>query len=63
MLEQGFLASNLFYSMHAHTTDNVQAYLKAVDKTFAELSDVMNRGDIMKELQGLPARSGFARLN
>ena len=63
MLEQGFLASNLFYSMHAHTTDNVQAYLKAVDKTFAELSDVMNRGDIMKELQGLPARSGFKRLN
>jgi glutamate-1-semialdehyde 2,1-aminomutase len=62
MLEKGFLASNLFYPMHAHTTAHVQAYLRAMDETFAELSDVMNRKDIMQELQGLPARSGFKRL-
>jgi glutamate-1-semialdehyde 2,1-aminomutase len=62
MLEKGFLASNLYYSMHAHSTAHVHAYLRAVDETFAELSDVMNREDIMQELQGLPARSGFKRL-
>jgi glutamate-1-semialdehyde 2,1-aminomutase len=63
MLGKGFLASNLYYSMHAHTTAHVQAYLIAVDETFTELSDIMNRKDIMQELQGLPARSGFRRLN
>jgi glutamate-1-semialdehyde 2,1-aminomutase len=63
MLGKGFLASNLYYSMHAHTTAHVQAYLIAVDETFTELSDIMNRKDIMQELQGLPARSGFKRLN
>jgi glutamate-1-semialdehyde 2,1-aminomutase len=62
MLAKGFLASNLYYAMHAHTTEDVQAYLEAADETFAELSDVMERSDIMQKLQGLPARSGFRRL-
>ncbi len=62
MLEKGFLASNLYYAMHAHTKEYVQAYLDAADETFAELSGVMDRNEIMQELQGLPARSGFRRL-
>ena len=62
MLDKGFLASNLYYAMHAHTTEYVQAYLDAADETFAELSDAMNRSEIMQKLQGLPARSGFRRL-
>ena len=62
MLAKGFLASNLYYAMHAHTAEDVQAYLVAADETFAELCDVMDRNDIMQKLQGLPARSGFRRL-
>jgi glutamate-1-semialdehyde 2,1-aminomutase len=62
MLARGFLASNLYYAMHAHTTEHVQAYLDAADETFAELSDVIDRSDITQKLQGLPAHSGFRRL-
>jgi len=62
MLTKGFLASNLYYAMHAHTSENVLAYLAAADEAFAELSDAMDHSDIMQKLQGLPARSGFRRL-
>jgi glutamate-1-semialdehyde 2,1-aminomutase len=62
MLDKGFLASNLFYSMYAHTEDDVIAYLGAVDETFGKLSDIMNNKNIFQELHGLPARSGFKRL-
>ena len=62
MLAKGFLASNLYYAMHAHTAEDVQVYLLAADEAFAELSDVIECNDIMQKLQGLPARSGFGRL-
>jgi glutamate-1-semialdehyde 2,1-aminomutase len=62
MLEQGFLASNLFYAMYAHTEKDVNAYLKAVDKAFQEVARSIAQNDIDKKLIGKPSSVGFKRL-
>lgn len=62
MLEKGFLASNLYYAMHAHNAEHVQAYMDAVDETFAEISDSLEHNKILNKLQGHPSISGFKRL-
>lgn len=62
MLERGFLASTLFYSMYAHTEDHVNQYLQAVDSVFSEISKAHQAGDVEKRLQGRPASVGFKRL-
>jgi len=62
MLEQGFLASNLFYASYAHTNDHVKLYLEAVDKAFAEIARSVDQGDIFKKLKGKPSSIGFKRL-
>jgi len=62
MLEQGFLASNLFYAMYAHTDEHIQDYLQAVDLVFAELAAVNVQGGIESKLVGNPASNGFGRL-
>lgn len=62
MLERGFLASNLFYSMFPHTSDHVKAYLAAVDEAFGLLAEAVAKGDLKKRLRGGPATAGFARL-
>lgn len=62
MLERGFLASTLFYSMYAHQKHHVEEYLRAVDESFAEISDLNQRGEVEKRLKGLPATEGFKRL-
>jgi len=62
MLEQGFLASNLFYAMYAHTSEHVQRYLQSVDIVFSEIARATDQGDIDKKLIGKPARVGFERL-
>ena len=63
MLEQGFLASNLYYAMYAHTDEHVQAYLNAMDGAFAGIADVLQKGDLREKLDGQAAQSGFKRLN
>jgi len=62
MLEQGFLASSLYYAMYAHTDEHVHLYLEAVDKAFAELSGAIERTDLLEKLEGQPASAGFKRL-
>jgi glutamate-1-semialdehyde 2,1-aminomutase len=62
MLEQGFLASSLYYAMYAHTDEHVHLYLKAVDKAFAELAAALERMDLKDKLEGQPASAGFKRL-
>ena len=62
MLEQGFLASNLFYAMYAHTDENVQSYLKAANKAFGEIARSIEQDDIDKKLIGKPSSVGFKRL-
>ncbi len=63
MLEQGFLASNLYYAMYAHTDEHVQAYLNAMGCAFAGLSDALQKGDLIERLDGQIAQNGFKRLN
>ncbi|NTW43222.1 MAG: aminotransferase class III-fold pyridoxal phosphate-dependent enzyme [Anaerolineaceae bacterium] len=62
MLEKGFLASTLFYSMYAHTKSHVDSYLIAVDEAFGEIAEACRMGDIEKRLEGKPASAGFKRL-
>lgn len=62
MLEQGFLATNSFYSMYAHKTVHVKAYLAAVDRAFAEISDTLSGNVLESRLLGKPAVAGFRRL-
>jgi len=62
MLEQGFLASNLYYAMYAHTKDHVRIYLEAADKSFEEIARSIEHNDIDKKLIGKSSSVGFKRL-
>jgi glutamate-1-semialdehyde 2,1-aminomutase len=62
MLEQSFLASNLFYAMYAHEDHHVKDYLEAVDRAFSEISEADQKGDIKKRLKGSLSSVGFKRL-
>ncbi|MBQ4114459.1 aminotransferase class III-fold pyridoxal phosphate-dependent enzyme [bacterium] len=61
MLKRGFLAGGGFYAMYAHTFEQVEKYGKAVDEVFAEISKLGK--DVENHLEGLPAASGFGRVN
>jgi glutamate-1-semialdehyde 2,1-aminomutase len=63
MLERGFLASTLFYSMYAHQEGHVEEYLKAADEAFKAIRVAVDSGEPEKHLLGKPAASGFKRLN
>ncbi len=62
MLERGIMASTSFYAMHAHTDDDVAAYLKAVDEVFGLVAQALEQGDLRSKLRGAPSASGFKRL-
>ena len=59
----GFLASNLFYSMYAHTEEHVTSYLEAVDGAFVEIASALEQGDLHRKMKGQPSSEGFKRLN
>lgn len=63
MLERGFLASTLFYSMYAHQEKHVEQYLWATDESFRIIKTALDTGAPEKDLLGQPAASGFKRLN
>ncbi len=62
MLAEGFLASNLFYSMFAHSRENVSAYLAAVDDVFGRIKLSKDNGSLRGSLKGEPSASGFKRI-
>jgi glutamate-1-semialdehyde 2,1-aminomutase len=62
MLEEGFLASTLFYAMHAHSDEDVERYLEATGRSFARIAEALERGDILARLKGKPSTVGFKRL-
>jgi glutamate-1-semialdehyde 2,1-aminomutase len=62
MLERGYLASTLFYSMLAHTENHVKSYLDAIDEAFAHIAELSREDRIEEELVGHPAAAGFTRL-
>ncbi|MBS1828062.1 MAG: aminotransferase class III-fold pyridoxal phosphate-dependent enzyme [Acidobacteria bacterium] len=62
MLDRGFLASNAFYAMYAHTEAQVQCYAAAVREVFQNLRTAIDANDVTKRLRGPVAHSGFFRL-
>jgi glutamate-1-semialdehyde 2,1-aminomutase len=62
MLERGFLASTIFYAMFAHQPHHVEAYLSAVNDSFALILEAEQKGTLEKQLEGRLASSGFKRL-
>lgn len=62
MLEKGFLVSNLFYSMLAHTREHVDAYMAALDEVFARIRQLKDAGELQSALKGKPSAAGFKRI-
>ncbi|MDI6758098.1 MAG: aminotransferase class III-fold pyridoxal phosphate-dependent enzyme [Candidatus Omnitrophota bacterium] len=62
MLAKGFLASNLFYSMFAHTKKHVAAYLIAVDEVFGSIRLLKDTCRLRSALKGDPSAAGFKRI-
>lgn len=62
MLEKGFLASNLFYSMFAHTKKHVAVYLMAADEVFGRIRQLKDAGKLRAALKGAPSAAGFKRI-
>jgi glutamate-1-semialdehyde 2,1-aminomutase len=62
MLERGFLATNALYVMYAHTNEDVERYLHAVDETFGILAQSIQQDTVEAMLKGPVAHSGFQRL-
>lgn len=63
MLKEGFLAGSGFYAMYAHTFEDVRKYAEAVDRVFAKLAPLIEDNTVKEHLEGLPATSGFSRVN
>ena len=63
MVEKGFLASNIFFAMFAHTEDHVEQYLVAVDETFNQIAQISGSKKLNDRLLGAPSSAGFRRLN
>ncbi len=63
MLKKGFLAGSGFYSMYAHSREDVEKYECAVDEVFAKLSGLIKIASVESHLEGKPASTGFARIN
>jgi glutamate-1-semialdehyde 2,1-aminomutase len=63
MVDQGILASTIFYPMWAHRDEHVARYLDACDVAFAQVAEALTAGNIAARLRGAPAVSGFRRLN
>ncbi|MCP4160207.1 MAG: aminotransferase class III-fold pyridoxal phosphate-dependent enzyme [Deltaproteobacteria bacterium] len=63
MIDQGILASNLFYVNYAHTEEHAIRYIEAADKAFKVISESIKNNDIASRLRGKPAQTGFKRIN
>lgn len=63
MLKRGFLAGSGFYTMYAHTENDVEKYKQAVDEVFGKLSALIKTQTVESHLECEPAASGFARVN
>jgi len=62
MLDRGFLASNVYYAMLAHTQEHVRVYLQELDEAFGEIKRASENGELERKLAGKPAATGFQRL-
>lgn len=62
MVENGFLASNMFYAMNSHKEKDVEEYLQKVDLVFSQIAECFCEGTSTELLRGKPSSVGFKRL-
>jgi glutamate-1-semialdehyde 2,1-aminomutase len=62
MLERGYLVSGVFFSMLAHESHHVEAFVEACDPVFAEMGQAIRDGDIERRIGGPVKHTGFRRL-
>ncbi|MGZ8394745.1 MAG: aminotransferase class III-fold pyridoxal phosphate-dependent enzyme [Nitrospira sp.] len=62
MLGKGFLASRAFYATYAHRDEHVESYLAAVREVFMVIVEALKSKNLMSQLKGPIAHSGFKRL-
>ncbi|MBI1378230.1 MAG: aminotransferase class III-fold pyridoxal phosphate-dependent enzyme [Frankiales bacterium] len=62
LLDRGFLAGRSFYASFAHTDEDIDAYLDAVDDVFETLAASLASGTVTQRLRGPVAQTGFTRL-
>lgn len=62
MLDRGIIAGGSFYSMWAHTDEQVDRYLEAVNQVFYDLRIAIDQNAVRQLLRGPVAHSGFKRL-
>lgn len=62
MLEEGFLASTLYYAMYAHSDEDVERYLEASGRSFGRIAEALELGNLNERLRGKPSTVGFKRL-
>jgi len=63
MIEEGILATSLFYAMYAHTEDHVKSYLDAADRAFSAIREALEKGELEQRLTGEPTAAGFKRIS
>lgn len=62
MLKEGFLASNGIYVCYAFKKNQINKYLKAVDKVFTVLKEAIDKNKVCDLLKGPVVHAGFRRL-
>ncbi len=62
MLERGFLATNSFYSMYAHSDDHISSYRNATEEVYTIIQAAHLEGKLEKLLKGPVCHAGFSRL-
>ncbi len=62
MLKRGFLASQSVYVSYSHTEDHVEKYLENVDVVFGIIKKSIDQNNVVSNLEGPVAHSGFQRL-
>lgn len=63
MLKKGFLANSSFYTMYAHTEEDVKKYLCACNEVLAQLKHHIETNTVQEQLETQIAQSGFGRIN
>ena len=62
LLDKGYLASDRFYANLKHDDAQLSGYLEAVEASFANLVDAIEKGDVLSRLRGPVKHTGFKRL-
>jgi glutamate-1-semialdehyde aminotransferase len=62
MLKRGYLASNSVYVSYAHEEPLVEKYFEDIEDVFDVIRKAIDRGEVLKLLNGPIAHEGFKRL-